>query len=333
MISILLPFRNADATVLGCLASILQQRFRSFELLAIDDHCTDRTRDFIGNWPDSRLRLIDNPGEGIVDALNFGIRQARYPLLARMDADDLMRSERLETQFKFLRARPDIDLVGSRVNLFPREHIAKGYREYERWQNRLLSHEDIVAERFVESPLAHPSVMFRRAAIENLGGYRKGDFPEDYELWLRAINHGLKIAKCDSVLIDWRESDGRLSRTHPAYRRQAFDRLRANYLAHLPVLEQRPVAFWGAGRKTRLRAKNLIDLGIQPWAWIDIDPKKIGNRINGVPVNAPNFLCRSAHKTKPFVLVYVTNHGARELIQRELHQMGYQIAQDFLAVG
>lgn len=333
MISILLPFRNADATVLGCLASIQQQRFRRFELLAIDDHCTDRTRDLIGNWPDARLRLIDNPGEGIVDALNFGIRQARYPLLARMDADDLMRSARLETQFKFLRARPDIDLVSSQVALFPKEQIAKGYREYERWQNRLLSHEDIVAERFVESPLAHPSVMFRRVAIENLGGYRKGDFPEDYELWLRAIDHGLKTAKCDSVLIDWRESGDRLSRTHPAYRRQAFDRLRANYLAHLPVLKQRPVAFWGAGRKTRLRAKNLIDLGIQPQAWIDIDPKKIGNQINGVPVHAPDFLRRSAHKTKPFVLVYVTNHGARELIQAELQQMGYYIAQDFLAVG
>jgi glycosyltransferase involved in cell wall biosynthesis len=333
MISILLPFRNADTTVLGCLASIQQQSFRRFELLAIDDHCTDQTRDLISNWPDPRLRLLDNPGDGIVDALNFGIRQARYPLLARMDADDLMRSDRLETQFGLLRSRHDIDLVSSRVALFPKQQIATGYREYERWQNRLLSHEDIVAERFVESPLAHPSVMFRRGAIENLGGYRKGDFPEDYELWLRAIDCGLKTAKCDSVLIDWRESNGRLSRTHPAYRRQAFDRLRAKYLAHLPVLRRRPVAFWGAGRKTRLRARNLIDLGIQPLAWIDIDPKKIGNRIKGVPVHAPGFLRWSAHKTKPFVLVYVTNHGARELIQAQLDELGYQIAQDFLAVG
>ncbi len=333
MISILLPFRNADSTILGCLASIKQQRFRRFELLAIDDHSTDRTRKLITSWPDTRLRLIDNPGEGIVDALNFGIRQARYPILARMDADDLMRSDRLETQFMLMNSSPDIDLVSARVALFPNKEIEKGYREYERWQNRLLSHDEIVAERFVESPLAHPSVMFHRTAIENLGGYRKGDFPEDYELWLRAIDRGLKIEKCASILIDWRESGDRLSRTHPAYRRQAFDRLRAAYLAQLSILKQRPVAFWGAGRKTRQRAKHLIDRGIQPWAWIDIDPKKIGNRINDVPVHSPDILRQSAHESRPFVLIYVTNHGARELIQTQLKQLGYRISQDFLAVG
>ncbi|MGI9318554.1 MAG: glycosyl transferase, partial [bacterium] len=232
-----------------------------------------------------------------------------------------------------LQCDPEVSLVGARVNLFPRKAIRNGYKEYERWQNSLLSHSEMVAQRFVESPLAHPSVMFRREAIVELGGYRQGDFPEDYELWLRAIDHGITLTKDSSILIDWRESHGRLSRTHPAYHRQAFDQLRASFLATLPALRLRPVAFWGAGRKTRQRANHLIDLGINPWVWIDIDPKKIGNQINGVPVRAPDYLNQLVGGSKPFVLIYVTNHGARELIDAELTGMGHRINKDFLAVG
>ena len=333
MISILLPFRNAESTIRACLASIWQQSFRHFQVLAVDDHSCDQTRARILEWPDTRIRLVDNPGEGLVDALNFGLDQARYSLIARMDADDLMRSSRLRLQYELLSSSPEVDLVSARVSLFPTSSIGNGYREYARWQNRLLTHDDISAERFVESPLAHPSVMFRREAVLRLGGYKKGDFPEDYELWLRAIDRGTKIAKCPATLIDWRESGKRLSRTHRVYRRQAFDRLRAQYLARVPVLKQRPVIFWGAGRKTRLRAGHLIGLGIRPRAWIDIDPKKIGNFIHGVPVHAPEFLRVANGEPRPFVLVYVTNHGARELIQSELTALGYCINRDFLSVG
>ena len=299
----------------------------------MDDHSRDQTRARILEWPDTRIRLVDNPGEGLVDALNFGLSQARYSLIARMDADDLMRSTRLHLQYELLRSCPEIDLVSARVSLFPTSSIGNGYREYARWQNRLLTHDDISAERFVESPLAHPSVMFRREALLRLGGYEKGDFPEDYELWLRAIDRGIKIAKCPATLVDWRESRERLSRTHRMYRRQAFDRLRANYLIRVPALKRRRVIFWGAGRKTRLRASHLIKLGIRPSAWVDIDPKKIGNLIHGVPVHAPDILRVQNDGLKPFVLVYVTNHGARELIQSDLTGMGYRINRDFLAVG
>ena len=333
MISILLPFRNAESTIRACLASIRQQDMRHYEILAVDDHSGDRTRQRVLAWPDTRIRLIDNPGEGLVDALNFGLSQARFPLIARMDADDLMRSNRLRVQHELLTSRPDIDLVSGRVALFPATSIGKGYREYARWQNGLLVHDDISAERFVESPIAHPSVMFRRDTVVKLGGYCKGDFPEDYELWLRAIDQGIKFAKSPSTLIDWRESKNRLSRTHTVYRRQAFDQLRAKYLARLPVLKQRPVVFWGAGRKTRLRASHIVNMGVHPKAWIDIDPRKIGNLIRGVPVHAPAFLRVSNDTQKPFVLIYVTNHGARELIQSDLTQIGYRINRDFLAVG
>jgi glycosyltransferase involved in cell wall biosynthesis len=333
MISILLPFGNAVTTILPCLASIRAQTMGNFEILGIDDHSNDGTRNAVELWPDHRIRLLTNPGLGLVDALNYGLQQAGYPLIARMDADDLMRSQRLQAQFSMLESDHQLSLVGSRVALFPQAAIQKGYREYVRWQNNVTGKTEIVNQRFVESPLAHPAVMFRKQAILEAGGYMKGDFPEDYELWLRLIQHGYKIAKHTDVLLDWRESTGRLSRTHPAYRREAFDRLRARYLEQLPVLKQRPVAFWGAGRKTRQRAGHLVKKGIEPRVWIDIDPKKIGNRIKGVAVVSPEFLKNHPQPAKPFVLVYVTNHGAREMIEVELESYGYRKGEDFLSVG
>jgi hypothetical protein len=250
-----------------------------------------------------------------------------------MDADDLMRSSRLSQQFEKLHHNHSIDLVGSRVSLFPQSKVAAGYREYVRWQNQVITDSEIRLQRFVESPLAHPSVMFRKKSVMGVGGYRHGNFPEDYELWLRMLENGMRLEKCPEVLLDWRESETRLSRNHPAYHRSAFDRLRAEYLSRLAVLQQRNVVYWGAGRKTRLRARYLVDRGIKPSRWIDIDPRKIGNKLSGIAVEAPNYLQRMSRQDKPFVLVYVTNHGARELIQRQLESFGYQMGEDYLSVG
>jgi FlaA1/EpsC-like NDP-sugar epimerase len=133
------------------------------------------------------------------------------------------------------------------------------------------------------------------------------------------------------VLLHWRESTGRLTRTDPRYSRAAFARLRTDYLARDPRLHSgRPLAICGAGRRTRQRAQLLLDHGFRPVAWIDIDPRKIGNSVHGVPVHAPQWLDRA---DKPFVLSYVTNHGARDIIAAQLQAMGYLRGRDYLMVG
>jgi hypothetical protein len=175
--------------------------------------------------------------------------------------------------------------------------------------------------------------MFRRDSIIAAGAYRQGEFPEDYELWLRLMHLGHRMEKLDEVLLDWRESDNRLSRVSANYSRIAFDRTRAEYLSQdTRIHNNRPIAFWGAGRKTRQRVSYLLDKGFEPAVWIDIDPKKIGNRINGIEVVEPAWL-QQADTDKPFVLNYVTNHGARDIARTYLHRIGYVMGQDYLEVG
>ncbi len=333
-ISVLLPFRNTEETLDECLDSIRDQTLGDYELLAVNDHSTDGSRQRVAARADGdpRIRLIDNRGKGLVDALNSGLHMAKAPLVARMDADDIMHPERLQRQHTHMARHPELALLGCATRLFPEHLILNGYREYVRWQNSCNTPEQIADEIYIESPFAHPGVVFRKRIVDLVGGYRDGPFPEDYELWLRLHRAGHAMAKLPEVLLDWREYPSRTSRVDNRYSREAFDQLRAEYLAQEPrLLKRRNLAIWGAGRKTRKRCKPLLRKDFKPVAWIDIDPKKIGNRLEGVPVVSPEWLEQAA--PKPFVLVYVANHGARELISRDLHRYGFKRGKDYLMVG
>ncbi|WP_298817673.1 glycosyltransferase family 2 protein [Chloroflexus sp.] len=332
-ISIVLPIRNAAATLPACLRSLARQTLVEYEVLAIDDGSQDESPAIVAAAAarDARITPVQAGPIGLPTALNVGLDLARAPIVARMDADDVMHPQRLERQLQALRNQPGLALIASQVVAFPARAVRAGLREYLRWQNRVLTPEQVAAEIYVEAPFAHPSVMYWRSAAQEVGGYIDGPWPEDYELWLRMHAAGLPMAKLPRNLLAWRERPDRATRTDPRYRREAFDELRARFLSQDPRLRSgRPLVYWGAGRVTRQRARRLIERGFPPVAWIDIDPAKIGQTIWGAPVCAPAWLER---QPKPFVLVYVTNHGARDLIDGWLTEMGYRVGRDYLGVG
>ncbi len=333
-VSIVLPMRNAAATLAQTLASIGAQTHAHWELLAVDDGSEDASAETVAAVHDPRIRLLRPGRVGLVAALNRGLAEARYPLVARMDADDVMHPERLALQIDWMRANPRAALVATRVRVVPEEAVQAGYREYIRWQNGVLTAEDVRDEIYVESPFAHPSVLFRGEAVRAVGGYADGPFPEDYDLWLRLHAAGYAMGKVDRVLLDWAERADRTSRTDERYSRAAFDALRAAYLARDPRLATgRPIVIWGAGMLSRRRVRRLLARGVAIERWIDIDPRKIGRVYEGAGVEAPAWLARDGAEGRPFVLVYVTNHGARELIAASLHGFGYRRGDDYLMVG
>lgn len=328
-----MPYRDAGDTIADTLESIDCQSLKDFEVVAVDDHSEDDTREKLERAArrDPRIHLIDNPESGLVAALNAGLQTCSAGLVARMDADDIMHPDRLRRQSQFLTARPDIALAACQVALFPKHQIQDGYREYVAWQNLCLSSEDIANNLYVESPLAHPSVMFRREAVLRLGGYRMGPFPEDYDLWLRMHEAGLKMAKVPQVLLQWRESPRRASRVDHRYSREAFDTLRAGFLARDPRIEKaESIVVWGAGRRTRQRVRRLTQKGVRISAFVDIDPKKVGKTYDGALVRSRDWL---AENRPSLVLIYVTNHGARQRIEDYLHTLQYRRGEDYLAVG
>lgn len=332
-VSILMPVYNASTTLLRAWKSIACQTFTDWELVAVDDGSSDGTTAMLEQIArsDARVRTIRRAHGGIVAALNEAIDVSSGPLLARMDADDEMLPERIERQVNALREHPEWALVGSIVRFGGDVECSRGYALHVDWANSLVDAEQIALRRFVESPFAHPSVLFRRDGVVRWGGYRGGDFPEDYEMWLRWFDGGARMGKVGTSLLVWHDPPARLSRTDARYSLAAFYRIKSAYLAselRRRLVKGMPVWAWGAGRLTRRRVDLLKAQGIPVAGYVDIDPSKAGRRAaDGAPVILPKELPSPGTL---FVLGYVASRGARELVDGILRARGYREGIDYL---
>lgn len=331
-VSTALPAYNAAATLPTALDSLLAQSLTDHEIIVADDGSQDETGRIAEDYArrDARVRVLRLPHRGIVPALNACLAAASAPYIARMDADDRCHPERLALQAAYLDERPDIGLVACRVGFGGCVEANAGYKHYVDWINSLTEPEAIALSRFVESPLAHPSVMFRAGAVRDVGGYRDGDFPEDYELWLRLAEDGVSMAKLGRELLVWNESPERLSRCDARYAPEAFYRIKAPYLARwLAANNPQHPRVWivGAGRLTRKRAEMLVGHGVAIAGYVDIDPRKVGRLVHGRPVVHREELPPPGER---FYLPYVASRGAREEIVTFLESRGHVLGRDFI---
>jgi glycosyltransferase involved in cell wall biosynthesis len=298
----------------------------------VDDGSTDGTGQILRAWTarEPRLEVVTMEHRGIAAALNTGVAEARGRFIARMDADDEAHPERLSEQRLLLEQDDRLGLVGSLVEFGGDRVNAAGYALHVDWMNALVTPQEISLNRFVESPFAHPSVMFRRELVERYGGYRQGDFPEDYELWLRWLEAGVVMTKAPRVLLTWHDAADRLSRRDARYALEAFYRCKAAFLARWLERQgalSRRLLVWGAGRPTRRRAEHLVTQGVAISGYIDIDPRKKGRCLAGRSVIGPE---RLPPPEEAFVLGYVAKRGARELARADLRSRGYVEGRDFI---
>ncbi len=324
-----MPVRNAAFTVRQAVESVMCQTWTHWELRVVDDGSDDETPEILREWAarDSRILPVFQSWTGIAGALQTACALAEGEWIARMDGDDRMDPRRLELQLSHARRHPELGLVSCLVEY---GGDRPGYAAHVDWLNTLLRPEEIALRRFVESPVAHPSVLFRRELIGLHGGYQDGDFPEDYELWLRWLAAGVRFGKVPEMLLRWNDSPGRLSRTDPRYAVDRFYRTKCRHLAQWigrHVAPTRRVWLWGAGRITRRRFDPLEAAGVRFEGFIDVDPAKAGFHRDGRPVVLADSL---PERCRAFILVGVGNRGASERIARHLVACGWLEGIDFL---
>ncbi len=327
-----MPVRDADRWLDEALDSLERQTFEDFEVVAVDDGSTDGSREILRRRAarEPRLRLLEQPPAGIVAALEAARATARGRYLARMDADDVARPERLERQVELLERDPSLAGCGTRVEYAPRAAVSSGARRYERWINALVEPDAIARDVFVECPLPHPTFFLRAESVARLGGWRDAGWPEDYDLVLRLWEAGQRLGKVPEVLLDWRERPDRLSRTDPTYDADAFRRCKIHYLERTLLEGRDGTVVWGAGPTGKAFGRALQRAGVEVRGWVDLDPRKIGKRIHGAPVVAPDGIgaFRGA-----LCVAAVGQRGAREEIRAALEAAGWREMQDFVAVA
>jgi cellulose synthase/poly-beta-1,6-N-acetylglucosamine synthase-like glycosyltransferase len=324
--------RDAQQSLVECLRSLSVQTLKDHEVIAVDDGSADRTLEIMRAFAfgDSRLRVLSTPPRGIAPALNAALSLARGRFVARMDADDFAHPERLRIQAARLREDPRTEVLGCRVRLRSSPgQVNAGMRRYVSWLNGLLDHESIVRDIYVESPLAHPSVMMRTATLRALGGYREFLGPEDYDLWLRAHCRGLRFGKVPEVLVSWRDSPGRLSRSDPRYGDEPFLLVKLSALEAGLLKARSGVVLWGAGPIGKGWSRALRGRGHSVLAFVEVDPRKIGATIHGARV----LPVEEALRPGALHLSAVGQQGARDRIRLEARRLGLIEGADMVAVA
>jgi len=278
-VSILLPFRNAAVTLDAAIASIVAQSFSEWKLLLVDNASTDASTAIGERWSghDPRIELLHEPRIGIAHALNTGLTNTTAPYIARMDADDIGHPERLAKQLAYMETHREVGVLGTRTSFATTVRKSSGMRWFVDWQNAIMTPHEHYVKRFVDAPLAHPTVMFRRELVKLHGGYSTDPLPEDHEQWLRWMDAGVRFAKLPEELLTWHDHDARLSRTHPNYSVDAFFTTKAKWLAKWMArkLNGRPVIIAGTSGLCRERARLLEANGIHVHAFTDVRPRKV----------------------------------------------------------
>jgi len=331
-VSVLLPVRDGAAHLGEAIGSIEAQTLTGFEVLAVDDGSTDATPELLADWAvrDARVRVITQDPKGIVAALEAARAAATAPYLARMDADDVCAPARLERQLALMEADPTVVACGCGVEYFPPDAVRDGARRYETWLNEAVTPDEIERQIFVECPLAHPTFFLRAEAVQAVGGYRDEGWPEDYDLLLRLWAADGRLAQVPDTLLRWREGPGRHSRTHPRYASEAFLACKVHYLRRTLLQGRSGAVIWGAGPVGKAAARALQEAGTPVLAFVDVDPRKIGQEIHGAPVLDTETglgIGSALH------LGAVGQPGARDDIREVLRAAGKTELRDFVAIA
>jgi hypothetical protein len=234
-VTVLLPVYNGGSHLAGAVRSVLAQDYPRFELLIINDGSTDETTTDLAALDDSRVRVLHQPNRGLVASLNRGLHEARYDLIARMDADDLSAPRRLSVQVDFMMKVRQVAAVGSCFIVIDEAgaeldevHVAADPAYLGR-------------SMYFRNAFAHGSMMFRRDCVLEVGGYRNVGPCEDYDLWVRLLR-SYSLGNVPDLLYRYRVSASQISSASRQEQTGCFQRARKELHSTRPLPRATPRA-------------------------------------------------------------------------------------------
>lgn len=328
LVSILIPFKSTEAYLTDCLQSILKQTYTNWELIIVDDHSIDNSYKIVNEFAknDSRIILLKNSGNGIIEALKLAFSKSKGEFITRMDSDDLMRPKKLEILVSNLLTFGKQHLAVGLVNYFSTEGIKNGYKSYEIWLNKLTGTGTNYSEIYKECVIPSPCWMAYRTDLIACNAFNIDRYPEDYDLAFRFYKHSMNCIPCNTILHDWRDYDTRTSRTHIHYAENHFIDLKLHYFLELDYNSNKTLIVWGAGNKGKKVAKILIQKNIT-FEWICDNPKKIGKDIYEKILKPFNYLEQIKNTQS---IITVANKMAQKDIKEYMNRLNLKPVDDYV---
>jgi glycosyltransferase involved in cell wall biosynthesis len=258
-ISVVMAVYNGGTFLKEAVESILGQTRTDFEFIIINDGSTDGSGEVVESYGDPRIRLINASHVGLVKALNLGLSVSQGGYIARMDADDIARPERLAVQAEYLDAHPNIGVLCSDIATIDADGRTTGFQRQPGLTAELLR--DGLLYRRLIKPVIHPTIMMRREVPVQLGGYRAFDSAEDHDFWLRTVDH-FGFARLEEIVLDYRIHPGGVSREKGSRQATASAMSAVDYLVRgatgVDLFADRPDLFHSTSQNLRRRLETEV---------------------------------------------------------------------------
>jgi glycosyltransferase involved in cell wall biosynthesis len=282
-----MPVKNAGKYLKPCIDSILAQTNPDWELVVVNDGSTDGSETILQEYAQkhANIKIVNSDGAGIVPALQKAYQLSSGGLIHRMDADDLMPADKLKLMAEVI---AEGSVVTGNVSYFCDEReVGEGFQKYTAWLNGLMESGSFWRDVFRECPLPSSAWLMYRSDFERVGGFDSDLMPEDYDFAFRILKHKLNIIRLNEVVHHWRDSETRTSRNEEQYFPIAYLPLKVHYFIELHRDESIGLVLWGAGKKGKLVAKELLERNVM-FTWVTNNEKKVGKDIYGVVLKSDN---------------------------------------------
>ena len=278
-----MPVKNTEKYLAECIDSIINQTEANWELIAVNDSSTDNSKSILEIYSQKELRIkvFDNTGKGIIDALQLAYSKSNGSYITRMDSDDIMIPNKLQLLKQKIVNKGSGFVATGCVKYFSENELGDGFLKYEKWLNQLTKTDSNFSEIYKECVIPSPCWMILRTDFDKCGAFNSDVYPEDYELVFRLYQKGIEIVGVDEEIHLWRDYQIRTSRTDDNYKDNRFIELKISKFIEIDYDSNKELVVLGAGKKGKKIAHFLAENQIE-FRWLCNNPNKIGKDIYGV---------------------------------------------------
>lgn len=318
LVSIIMAAKDTAPYLPKCIDSIIRQTYKNWELIAINDHSSDRTPDIL-KWyaeKDNRIKVVYSKRQKLIPALKEGYAQATGELINRMDSDDYMPDDKLEALVtEWQKYGKGHIIAGGTEHFVDKGEVGEGFRRYERWLNAVARHEKHYQEIYQECVIPSHCWIIHKDDFDAVDGFNPEVYPEDYDLCFRFYKQRLKVHGIDKVLHYWRDRSDRISRTWEEYKDNRYYEMKLRYFYQLDRDRSRPLLLWGCGKNGKDLAKLLLEEE-DTFRWICDNDRKVGKDVYGIKMEHFTALPSMG---KPQIMVAVASPDDKKIIRKLLH--------------